>query len=579
MPSLSDFLKNSILNKADVITAKVSGALSSTINGGIAIVDNFLSKLLGGIATLANIGTLILTFAEENVVRIDQKITSTIIDPIKVPITANSTSLSFAEAAATSTVTAIAPTQLNDLVTEPVGIEPPMAFRGQYPYVHTFKSESGHIKEIDDTPGYERLLDYHKAGTYQEIDADGRRVLKVVGDNFVVIVGSDTIYVEGNRSLQVRGNMNITCLNDVSINVGGRVEVNATEDLKLKARSISLETTSGDVNIYSAGGLNTQSQGDLNVYSRSKLNLLSASAMSIAALKTLALGAVEKASIEALGAVAIDAPTVFTNKGQSVPVAAANTITSATKKTGLGTGPTRENTSAPSITESVIQGLDDDETAHANAIKDAIASGRLTQGQVDALKNKTYAVDETDNTDASRINPLATTANTIKILPETGISGQLKLSSNYHLCHLTDGGPLYPQKLIAQNGKTKAQIAGNLSLLAQNVLEPIASKFGPITINSAFRQGTGKSQHTIGMAVDITYGTRSTDPATMYAIAQWIKTHVAFDQLILEYGDNQIWTHISFNGEGSQRYQILTCPNPANPKYVSGLQKLAWSKN
>ena len=81
------------------------------------------------------------------------------------------------------------------------------------------------------------------------------------------------------------------------------------------------------------------------------------------------------------------------------------------------------------------------------------------------------------------------------------------------------------------------------------------------------------------MAVDITYGTRSTDPATMYAIAQWIKEHVAFDQLLLEYGTSQIWTHVSFNGEGAQRpftdrSPLMTVTPPAKP--VPGLQKLAW---
>ena len=88
----------------------------------------------------------------------------------------------------------------------------------------------------------------------------------------------------------------------------------------------------------------------------------------------------------------------------------------------------------------------------------------------------------------------------------------------------------------------------------------------------------GKSQHCFGMAADITYQARSTDPETMYKIAQWIKAHVAFDQLILEYGDSQIWTHVSFNGEGSQRYEVLTCGNPHNPQYVPGLQKLGWTK-
>ena len=278
----------------------------------------------------------------------------------------------------------------------------------------------------------------------------------------------------------------------------------------------------------------------------------------------------------------MDAPLVTTNKGNSGNTASSAAVAIA-KVSGLGTAPTREDTTSPSILESIIQGIDDDEEEQAAAIQEAIASGRITQEEVDELQKSTFATEETDTTSPNAVNPTATTANEIKLLPETSISRELKLSTNYRLSHLTSPGPVFDHQIRAQNGKTKAQLAGNLSLLARNVLEPIAKKFGPITINSAFRSGSGESQHLKGMAVDITYGTRSTDPATMYAIAQWIKEHVAFDQLILEYGKSQIWTHVSFNGEGAQRpftdrTKVMTCPRAPTGGYVPGLQKVAWKR-
>jgi hypothetical protein len=577
MSSLSNFLKNNVLSNLTSLNAKASGALS-VINGTVSTVESFFGTLFGSLLSgSSSLTDVNLSYQEENIVTKDKTITATAVDPQKVPITSNVSSPTFAESAANPSITRISSTQPNDLTVAPTGIEPPMAFKGQFPYVHTYKSESGHVKEVDDTPGNERLLDYHKSGTYQEIAPDGRRVVKVVGDNYLVVVADDQIYIEGSHNLYVRGNMSITCLNDVTLNVGGRVEVNATEDLKIKAKSISLESTTGDVNVYSANSLNMQSGANTSVYARSNMNLLAANSMSVAGVKNIIMGATQKITMESQELIAMDSVLVATNKGMSLPVAASNTVI-VTKKTGLGDGPTRENTTAPSIVESVIQGNDDDAEAQTKALQDAVASGRLTQKEVDDIKNKSYGVDETDTTPAGKTAPLATTANEIKLLPETGISGELKLSNAYRLSHLTAPGPVFDYQLKAQASRTKAQLAGNLSLLSQNVLEPIAKKFGPITINSAFRQGSGKSQHEQGMAADITYGERSTDPATMYAIAQWIKEHVAFDQLILEYGTSQIWTHVSFNGEGSQRYQVLTCANPANPKYVPGLQKLAWSK-
>ena len=51
----------------------------------------------------------------------------------------------------------------------------------QYPYNHVYESESGHVMEIDDSPEAERLLRYHKTGTFEEIHPDGQRVVKVIG--------------------------------------------------------------------------------------------------------------------------------------------------------------------------------------------------------------------------------------------------------------------------------------------------------------------------------------------------------------------------------------------------------------
>ena len=48
-------------------------------------------------------------------------------------------------------------------------------YAAKYPYNHVFESESGHIKEYDDTPGSERIHEYHTAGTFYEIDADGTK--------------------------------------------------------------------------------------------------------------------------------------------------------------------------------------------------------------------------------------------------------------------------------------------------------------------------------------------------------------------------------------------------------------------
>ena len=64
-----------------------------------------------------------------------------------------------------------------------------------YPYNHVYESESGHIFEIDDTPGGERLNREHKSGTFEEIHPKGDKVVKVIGDNYEIIAGTSNVFI------------------------------------------------------------------------------------------------------------------------------------------------------------------------------------------------------------------------------------------------------------------------------------------------------------------------------------------------------------------------------------------------
>jgi hypothetical protein len=46
--------------------------------------------------------------------------------------------------------------------------EPASAYKAHYPYNKSTHTESGHVFEVDDTPGEERLHTYHRTGTYTE---------------------------------------------------------------------------------------------------------------------------------------------------------------------------------------------------------------------------------------------------------------------------------------------------------------------------------------------------------------------------------------------------------------------------
>ena len=99
--------------------------------------------------------------------------------------------------------------------------DPKSAGVTEYPYNHVHESESGHVIEIDDTPGNERLHTYHNSGTFEEIHPDGTKVTKVVKDNYEIIAGSDNVFISGAVNLTVEGSVRHLVKGDYHLEVEG----------------------------------------------------------------------------------------------------------------------------------------------------------------------------------------------------------------------------------------------------------------------------------------------------------------------------------------------------------------------
>jgi len=90
-----------------------------------------------------------------------------------------------------------------------------------YPKNHVYETESGHIKEFDDTEGAERIHEYHKSGTFHEVDASGNKHTRIVGTNYEVIAGSDFVNVKGTANLTIDSNCNTYIKGNWNIQVDG----------------------------------------------------------------------------------------------------------------------------------------------------------------------------------------------------------------------------------------------------------------------------------------------------------------------------------------------------------------------
>ena len=99
--------------------------------------------------------------------------------------------------------------------------EPTSPYAASYPNNNVMETASGHIKEYDDTSGQERIHEYHKAGTFYEIDKDGNKVTRVVGNNYDIIAGTNYVKVRGDVNLTIDSNCKTRIKGNYDIEVDG----------------------------------------------------------------------------------------------------------------------------------------------------------------------------------------------------------------------------------------------------------------------------------------------------------------------------------------------------------------------
>jgi len=116
--------------------------------------------------------------------------------------------------------------EVNPLNKNTVGPEPSSAYSAVYPYNRVYQSESGHIIELDDTPNKERIHVFHRTGTYTEINQEGRRVNKIVGDDIEVVLKDKIVYIQGNAKVEIKGNVDVTVNGNYNLNVSGDIKIN-----------------------------------------------------------------------------------------------------------------------------------------------------------------------------------------------------------------------------------------------------------------------------------------------------------------------------------------------------------------
>lgn len=153
----------------------------------------------------------------------------------------------------------------------------------------------------------------------------------------------------------------------------------------------------------------------------------------------------------------------------------------------------------------------------------------------------------------------------------------MNLSRNFSLSELTKSQTALRNGL---DNKPSTEEIVALTVLCNNILQPIRNKYGSFTPNSGFRTvelcelvgSSAKSQHAKGEAADIEVA-----GIDNYKLAEWIVKNLDFDQLILEFytsdDPSSGWVHVSYSRlKVEQRHDVRhTVVQDKKVKYEQGL--------
>lgn len=489
------------------------------------------------------------------------------------------------------------PTANNDLTFD----EPKSSFAAKYPYNHVTETESGHIREMDDTPGHERIHEYHRTGTFYEIDPNGTKVTHIVGDDYHIMDRNGTIYIAGECNITVGGQANILCQNNAEVEIVGDANINVKNNANIGIAK--------DANVVVGQNMKFQVNQTLDIKANA-INIESATTFNIKAL-TLNNAA----------------PTININGTTINETAVTFNVNASTYRETVGTSHYRWNgtkymftgadtherhnsgTDFSNSSDPARSGSDGASNAATASIASTAASAitGLTAPEIGLISTNVFEpleappsegeeaflieTEEEWNSPAGKALQAEnekqygtetpptqeegekatggaqnnTVASCQVIYGMQDFTNDFKLSQNFTLGMLIDGGVNGHNKLRDQNGLTKQQIVCNLSQLCQNIYEPLLAVLpGGIggygkqwKINSGYRissnvpaGGVAKSDHMLGRATDMTLLPYGPNKAKLnFDFANQIEKLIPYDQIIMEYmpgGSN--WVHIGYRG-------------------------------
>jgi len=469
--------------------------------------------------------------------------------------------------------------------------QPTIPFNAEYPYNKTIQSESGHIVELDDTPGAERIHVYHKSGTFFEIDANGSIVRRTKGSSYeivdkngyisitgsasVSVRGEVKVFIGGDAAIEVEGDVNLKCFNDITMQAAGRVDISAKEEINLHSANVNIEA---DVNLNLKGDVNAfLSSTDINFKANNNIYSQALKSHFVRSKDTF-VQTDSTHNIKAGGTINNDGSAFYMQSGTAA--SSKDSKYAQSSNIGLLTDirKAQETTTIPDpvqpnyLDRSSYKTEDASNPAEADKQKKEIEQTGIAAAEE---TTPTVVVESEKASPAPGTPKVATPDPSLK--NQTYLPENYQLSKHYTLGMLSSKAAVTRTAVVAQRGLTYGEIVFNLQGVALNILEPILAVFPNMFVTSAFRQAgssSSTSQHPLGLAVDMQF--KGAAKSDYFEIAKKIAPLLKYDQFLLEYktyGTGMPWIHVSYKSDAANRGELLTFLN--DKRHSTGLTSLA----
>jgi len=142
-------------------------------------------------------------------------------------------------------------------------------FQPVSPFNNVTQTRSGHMFEMDDTNGRERVRLHHRSNTFFEMHPNGDYVHKVFGDGYEIIVKDKNVLIKGTCNITVEGDAYMYIKGDKVEQIDGNLEQHVKGNYTQVVEGVSNITSQGNMRIDAGSGLT----GSLTIGAGDVINL------------------------------------------------------------------------------------------------------------------------------------------------------------------------------------------------------------------------------------------------------------------------------------------------------------------